>query len=145
MKKLLLEKRFSASEIFEKIYRNEQSIKIFFEEKRCAKIFEKLQKLDFAQFTKYIETKNIKIYSILDDDYPEKIRQIHQVPSIIYTQGSVQINEIAIGIVGSRKNTEYGKNVLKKIIDDIPYNNVSIISGGAYGIDSLAHELAIKK
>jgi DNA processing protein dprA len=46
--------------------------------------------------------------------------------------------------VGSRKNTEYGKNVLKKIFSEIPYQNVSIISGGAYGIDSLAHELALQ-
>lgn len=144
LKSLILEKQFSAENIATMIREKSQKIQIFLTAKKFEKIFENISKIETERFFHYINSKNIKITTLLDEDFPEKIRQIHQVPFVIYTLGSIRENAINIGIVGSRKNTSYGENVLKKIIGEIPKMDIGIISGGAYGIDSLAHELALK-
>lgn len=145
LKNLIFEKRFLPQEIFEKILQKTKDISIFFGPKRFAKIFEKIQNFNLNAHFDFIERKNISLYSLLDDDFPEKIIRIHQVPFIIYTLWSISQNTFSIGIVGSRKNTSYGEQALRKIMNEIPETNLSIISGGAYGIDSLAHSIAIEK
>lgn len=85
LKNLILEKRFSPEEIFEKISQKTKDISIFFGEKRFEKIFEKSQNFNLNTHFDFIERKNIILYSLLDDDFPEKIIRIHQVPFIIYT------------------------------------------------------------
>lgn len=92
-----------------------------------------------------IEKENIRIVTVFDDEYPDPLKHIYQIPTVLYVKGNITLESISLGIVGSRKNTNYGKNVLEKMFEDMPFSNVSIISGGAYGIDSLAHELALVK
>ncbi len=142
---MILEKNFSPENIVTGIREQSAKIKIFLSEKRFEKIYQNLIQINQDNFFHYISEKNIQITTLLDDNFPEKIRHIHQVPFVIYTLGTIRENIMNIGIVGSRKNTHYGENVLKKIIDEIPVSDIGIISGGAYGIDSLAHELALKK
>ena len=144
LKTMILERQFSPENIYDELKNASQKMLVLLGEKKFEKITNNLQKVDPEKFFQYIESKNITITTLLDENFPEKIRHIHQIPFIIYTLWSINIETISIGIVGSRKNTEYGKNVLKKIFSEIPYQNVSIISGGAYGIDSLAHELALQ-
>jgi len=49
-----------------------------------------------------------------------------------------------LGVVGSRKNTNYGKKVLEKIIPDLISAGCGIVSGGAYGIDAISHAITIE-
>lgn len=144
LKTMILERQFSPENIYDELQNASQKMLVLLGEKKFEKILQNLKKVDPEKFFQYIDEKNIRIKTLLDEDFPEKIRHIHQIPFIIYTLWSINIEAISIGIVWSRKNTEYGKNVLRKIFSEIPYQNVSIISGGAYGIDSLAHELALQ-
>ena len=101
-----------------------------------------------AHFDNYIEDlyrRNI-IYTIIgDSDYPEKLQQIYDAPKVLYYKGNIdRLNEnLSIAIVGSRKNTIYGKECTKKISSELTGCGVNIISGLAIGIDAIAHEACV--
>lgn len=90
-----------------------------------------------------ITKKEIKISTILDDDYPKNLRYIEDPPAVLYIKGDLKLfNPVAF--VGSRKHTSYGENVVNRIIDDLNGYNFTIVSGMAYGIDALSHKRALK-
>ena len=77
--------------------------------------------------------------------YPEKLRNIENPPSRLYVEGKPEIlNEIGIAVIGSRTNTQYGENMCKRFVKDLVKYNINIISGLAYGIDSIAHKTCLK-
>lgn len=115
-----------------------------FGEKKCEKIAKNLKEINFENYKNFIENEQIKIISFLDSDFPESLKHIFTIPFLLYTKGQIKTNQKTLGIVGSRKNTNYGISALSKITEKMP-KNYSIISGGAYGIDSLAHETAIEQ
>lgn len=88
--------------------------------------------------------QNIKIVSWFDPDYP--CRTISSPPPIIYIRGFLAdpLSNPYIAIVGSRKATEYGREMTKKIVRGLVPYSTTIISGLAYGIDAEAHKSALE-
>ncbi len=77
--------------------------------------------------------------------YPEKLRDIKKPPSRLYVLGNIEIlSEVGIAVVGSRTNTEYGEKMCKKFVKGLLEYNINIISGLAFGIDSIAHKSCLK-
>lgn len=92
-----------------------------------------------------IKKYEIDILSFLDSDYPEQLKQIHHPPLVIYCKGSkLSNNSKRLAIVGSRKADNYAYDVINSIIPDLVYNKWEIISGGAIGVDSIAHQATLK-
>lgn len=84
-----------------------------------------------------MEIKEIKYENTL---YPETLRTIKNPPQKLYILGDEQIlNNECVSIVGSRNCTEYGKKIAKKFANELAINGVTIVSGMAKGIDSVAH------
>lgn len=84
-----------------------------------------------------MEIKEIKYENTL---YPETLRTIKNPPQKLYVLGDEQIlNNECVSIVGSRNCTEYGKKIAKKFANELAINGVTIVSGMAKGIDSVAH------
>jgi len=79
---------------------------------------------------------------ILDKEYPALLKQIHLPPIILYCRGA-KLSNNNFSIVGSRKGSIYAENVCKHIIPKL-IDQYTIISGGALGVDSMAHKEAIK-
>ena len=75
----------------------------------------------------------------LNPDYPELLKTIHIPPTILYWQG-VLPNEHALAIVGSRDANAYGKMAIDRIVPDLVAHNFTIVSGGARGADTMAHQ-----
>lgn len=93
----------------------------------------------------FMERNNIRAISYLDPAYPRRLQHCHDSPLIIYCKGITDFNvEKSVGVVGTRNVTEYGKHLTEKIITDLMSDNVMVISGLAYGVDTLAHKEAIK-
>lgn len=97
---------------------------------------------------KIIEQKEFANYPLLS-----RLLELHDVPKQIYIQGDIpeitideygRANPRILTIVGSRKNTNYGRKVIEMLLSSIQNENVIIISGLAYGIDSIAHTEALK-
>ena len=95
----------------------------------------------------FIEKYKIKVISITDDEYPYRLKQCEDAPLLLFYKGKpLDNNKKYISIVGTRNATEYGKTFCDKFINELKEkgHDVVIISGLAYGIDIVAHKLALK-
>lgn len=92
----------------------------------------------------WAEKNNVKVLSYLDDEYPYRLKNTYDNPLILYYKGNSELNHPKIiGIVGTRKATDYGKKAVQKIIEAVKAYNPLILSGLAYGIDIEAHKTAL--
>ncbi|MBO5837758.1 MAG: DNA-processing protein DprA [Oscillospiraceae bacterium] len=107
-----------------------------------------LQNKDMTEASRILRlcaAKGIDILTILDDAYPEKLRQIEDAPIVLYYKGILPDfdNNPTIGIVGTRKASAYGKNSAALLSSQIAACNGIVISGGASGIDTSALQSAV--
>ncbi len=92
-----------------------------------------------------LEKEGIEILTIEDPGYPKSLKQIHDPPVVLYTRGKIEnTDDFAIGVVGSRKTTSYGKIVTQEIVRELATNGLTIVSGLAMGIDTEAHTAALQ-
>jgi len=86
-----------------------------------------------------------KIVTIKDDDYPNRLKDIYDPPALLYVRGELRReDELAVAIVGSRKTSPYGRWITEKIGQDLARHGVTVVSGMARGIDSVAHKGALQ-
>lgn len=94
---------------------------------------------------KILAQENIKICALADAAYPALLRQIAQAPEILYYQGALPVpDEFTLAVVGTRKHTSYAARVIDLIVPSLVRTGATIISGLALGIDTLAHQAAIR-
>ena len=94
---------------------------------------------------KFIEQYKIVPLFITDKNYPQRLLNCYDSPLMLYYRGSADLNKSKIvSIVGTRVHTDYGKMICEKIVEDLCAENILIISGLAYGIDTIAHKAALK-
>ena len=87
-----------------------------------------------------IEKNNVDCISILDERYPDLLKNIYSPPPILYCYGTASLSsDTYIAIVGSRKSDNYGMRVVQKLVPELVHNGWGIVSGGALGIDTIAH------
>lgn len=88
---------------------------------------------------------NIDIINFEDDNYPSKFRQLYQPPMVLYTKGKLPDfdNNIVISVVGTRDPVDSSRRVTDEIVRGLAGNGFIIVSGLAYGIDSVAHRAAL--
>ncbi len=91
-----------------------------------------------------IHNHDTRIISVFDAEYPEILKQIHAPPLILYCRGAALSNNVKrIGIVGSRKANDYARKVINNLIPGLVRHDWHIVSGGAHGADTMAHEAAL--
>ncbi len=77
-------------------------------------------------------------------NYPERLRNIHEPPKKLFVRGVLPPDDaVAVAIVGSRKCTQYGKQVAYDLARELAGMGVTIVSGMALGIDGEAHKGAL--
>lgn len=107
-------------------------------------ISSKAIKQDVNRHLKFMKENNIDIISVEDKEYPILLKNTYSPPINLYIRGNKRIlNNLSIAIIGCRDCSEYGRNVARKFSYYISKHNINIISGLAYGIDSIAHIGAI--
>jgi DNA processing protein len=80
----------------------------------------------------------------LDQDYPERLKHCEDGPMMLYFKGKANLGQKRIlSIVGTRIPTEYGKAMCEQIVQDFSDQGVLIVSGLAYGVDTLAHRASL--
>jgi DNA processing protein len=85
------------------------------------------------------------IISIYDENYPYLLKEIPYPPVLLFVKGNKNLNQFKnISIVGTRNNSQYGKLVTEKFVEEFVKYDLSIISGLARGIDSHAHLTALR-
>lgn len=106
---------------------------------------------DFSDFTncekeiEFIEQYKIAPLFITDKNYPQRLLNCYDSPALLFYKGNANLNTSRIvSIVGTRNNSDYGKSVCEKLMDELSNENILIVSGLAFGIDTIAHKAAVK-
>ncbi|MBE0479729.1 MAG: DNA-protecting protein DprA [Dehalococcoidia bacterium] len=87
----------------------------------------------------------VRVFSWNDPSFPPRLKEIYDVPPLLYVRGDMSpADEWAIAIVGTRRATVYGREVTQRIVEDLCRSRVTIVSGLARGIDSVAHRAALE-
>ena len=111
---------------------------------RAEMILEELRKVDWKKEKEYAESKSVKLITIIDEDYPELLKKISYPPIVLYVLGDTKVlNTPAVGIVGTRNPSLYGRAMTKKFAYGLAQRGVCVISGLALGIDTEAHSATL--
>lgn len=102
------------------------------------------KKVDPQIYLEKVYSQGIKVVSQVDRDYPANLRQLSGAPPVLYFRGTLTAaDDLAVAVVGSRNATVYGRQVTEKLVFDLAKSGLTIVSGLARGIDSVAHRTAL--
>ncbi len=93
----------------------------------------------------FIEKYKIKPIFISHKDYPKRLLNCYDPPTLLFYKGEADLNsEKIIAIIGTRNHTEYGKQLTEKLIAELVEQKIMVVSGLAHGIDAIAHKASVK-
>ena len=102
------------------------------------------QTTDLAGELKRIADSGCRVIIQSDEEYPASLREIYDPPIVLYLKGALTAREKnAVAMVGSRQTTHYGIETARKLAYQLAYVGVTVVSGGARGIDTAAHQGAL--
>jgi DNA processing protein len=91
-----------------------------------------------------MERSGVKAFTFRDDGYPARLKETYDYPPVLYVRGSIEAqDEWCLAIVGTRGATMYGRQVTEEIVADLARSKITIVSGLARGIDTVAHRTAL--
>jgi len=100
--------------------------------------------IDLAAELKRIADYGCHVLIQSDEDYPAMLREIYDPPLVLYVKGQLGAKDKnSVALVGSRMSTHYGVETARKLAYQLAYVGVTIVSGGARGIDTAAHQGAL--
>jgi DNA processing protein len=92
-----------------------------------------------------IKSAGIEVLTWDDATYPSLLKEIEQPPPVLYIRGSLlSADQWAVAVVGTRRITSYGRQVAEEIAQVLAQSGITVVSGLAIGVDTLAHQSAIK-
>lgn len=98
-----------------------------------------------AKEVAWIDKQGVQLHYFLDEDYPARLRRVEDSPIVLYYKGNSPLNHHrTVGIVGTRKPTEYGLLMCDRLVNGLQPYDIQVISGLAYGIDSAAHQASVQ-
>lgn len=113
---------------------------------KSAPFLTSIQLKNISQKIEEYEKNDIKVITIFDVNYPNLLKEIYQPPLVLFVKGDLTLLEeqTKLAVVGSREATQYGNNAISVLFPPLIEKGVAIVSGLARGIDTLAHECAMK-
>ena len=99
---------------------------------------------DLAGELKRIADFGCRVVIQSDEEYPASLREIYDPPVVLYLKGALTAKDKnAVAMVGSRQTTHYGIETARKLAYQLAYVGVTVVSGGARGIDTAGHQGAL--
>ncbi len=112
--------------------------------KLAQSIIQSSSTIDVDQQIEIAANNNVHILLESHDDYPPLLKEIHDPPGVIFSLGKLQsIDQLAVAIVGTRHATNYGKQQAKQLATQLALAGITVVSGLARGIDTVAHQSAL--
>ena len=128
----------SASELLK-----DKNIKIL--EKEIRNKIIQASKIELDSFYEKLNKNNISLLQYTDGEYPDYLKNIQDPPLFLYIKGNIKFSDRNIAVVGTRRNTIYGKVSCETILKELLRYDTVIVSGLALGIDNIAHSYTLKK
>ena len=92
-----------------------------------------------------LDRYGVKVVTFHDPGYPSRLKEIYDYPPVLYIRGSLlPEDEWCLAVVGTRRATIYGKQVTEEIVTDLAQSKITVVSGLARGIDTVAHQSALE-
>jgi DNA processing protein len=111
----------------------------------ASSLVEHRDRIDLELEWQKVEKAGANILTLADDGYPNLLREIPSPPPVLYIKGELTAeDETAIGVVGTRRATRYGRDMTHRLSSGLARAGVTIISGLARGIDGIAHNAALE-
>ena len=142
--KKLLEKFGSAENVFKAEYTD--LIKSGVIKKESAKAIKEYSKWEnYINVYNKVEKYGFSFISYRENKYPDNLKNIYNIPVLLQYYGDIKSTDCnALAVVGSRNCDDYGKIVTENIVKKLVEKGITIVSGMARGIDTIAHRSAIK-
>jgi DNA processing protein len=101
-------------------------------------------RVDLDRIWEQLERQGISVLIETDDTYPKRLKEIENPPPVLYMRGDIDLtDEWSVAIVGTRRLSAYGRQVTEDIAGSLARNGLTIVSGLARGVDSIAHKAAL--
>lgn len=81
--------------------------------------------------------------TVLDEEYPARLRGVHQAPPVLFARGSLVQHDVAVSVVGSRKASDRGLKTAADVARELVSRKITVVAGLALGIDTAAHRAAL--
>ena len=86
----------------------------------------------------------VKVFTYNDEAYPSRLKEIYDYPPLLYVRGELlPQDEWCLAVVGTRRATVYGRQVTEEMVADLAQSKITVVSGLAKGIDTVAHQAAL--
>lgn len=102
------------------------------------------EKFDFAECERIKKELDCKVITILDSEYPHRLKQIYKPPFVLFCRGDINLlSKKSIAIIGTRKPSDYGIKEAEIFTKKLCSESFTTVSGMALGIDSIVHKTSI--
>ncbi len=92
-----------------------------------------------------LQKYHVEVLTCNDAAYPRRLKEIYDYPPVLYVRGTLlPEDEWCLAVVGTRRATVYGKQITEEIVTDLARSRITIVSGLARGIDTIAHRSALE-
>lgn len=114
-------------------------------EKALKNFLQLRQEIDLDRYYESILEKDVTVLTLMDDAYPQLLKEIDQSPPVIYVRGELTpADEFSVAIVGTRRVTAYGQQITRDTSVFLAGHGLTVVSGLARGVDGLAHQQALQ-
>lgn len=86
---------------------------------------------------------NLGFLTFRDPEYPPQLREIHEMPPVLFHRGTLRANEVGVSVVGSRQASAQGLEITRAVSASLVDRDITVIAGLAKGIDAAAHQAAL--
>jgi len=118
-------------------------INIDIPENRLAAFFTFRKQAHPEAYIELMDRHQIRLITKDDAEYPSLLKTIFDPPFVLFLKGA-PLKELCVSMVGSRRNTEYGRKIATRFATELAQRNISIISGLAEGIDTASYKGALE-
>jgi DNA processing protein len=100
--------------------------------------------LDLDREMARLEAAGVRALTWDSEDYPQRLREINDAPPVLFTLGDfAPPDTFAVAVVGTRRATHYGREVAARLSAELAEAGITVVSGLAKGIDTIAHQAAL--
>lgn len=119
-------------------------LQLGFQREKAERVFSYRKTIDFEMLVRQMDDLGVRILCVDDAEYPLRLREISNPPPFLFVRGAIPLLLKAIGVVGTRGMTDYGRMATEKLVGDLTRNGFTIVSGLALGVDACAHAVTLK-
>lgn len=133
------------SDIFDGLKKISKELLQIVTQKQFENLLEMLNEKFVDKYYESLLKNNVQVITYYSKNYPSQFFNYCNPPLVLYCKGDLSLlNTTCVGVVGTRRATRYGQKVTEMYCEQLVNNNVTIVSGMAEGVDTIAHKTALK-